>query len=136
MASVFPAGSRKRALGWVDGISGDELGPAKSSNKTVTLIVDDSGYFGRFNACAYTLLGCNSVISGERLNILDFISHNDRRRAASQLGESINQGGGRAGSFTFHRNDGTSFEAEVSTEPCLSAGRTVGVILSLSVSGA
>jgi hypothetical protein len=136
MGSVLPVGSRERALGWVEGAGGDEPRAEASSSKTVTLIVDDGGYFGRFNACAYTLLGCNSVISGERLNILDFISHNDRRRAASQLGESINQGGGRAGSFTFHRNDGTSFEAEVSTEPCLSAGRTVGVILSLSVSDA
>ncbi len=136
MGSVLPADSRERALGWIEGSGAEQPAPEATAQKTVTLIVDDSGYFGRFNHCAFSLFGCNSVISGEKLNILDFVSHSDRRRAASQLGQSITQGGGAAGSFTFYRSDGSSFQAEVSTEPCLSAGRTIGVILSLSVSGA
>ncbi|MCC7373774.1 MAG: PAS domain S-box protein [Verrucomicrobiales bacterium] len=94
------------------------------------LTIDVSGRVTLASVRAVQLLGIASDASVEGRCVFDWVASEDKERARALLGQVLNRGALPRQEFVLVRDDGTSFDAEVSAAPIESSEGTVrGLVL-------
>jgi|GEM_PF-5729163 len=104
---------------------------AEPAGRKVTMVVDESGYLVSYNLDAGRFFGFDAGQEAGSLNLLDVIAPQERARAAGELGRCLRGGDQATLAYTLVHRDGRSFPALISSQPRLSAGRPVGMIVCL-----
>lgn len=100
------------------------------AGRQITLVLDESGYLVSYNLAAGDFFGFNAWQEAGNLNLLDIIAPQERSQAACELGRCLRNGAEATLAYTLVHRDGRSFPARLSSQPRLSAGRPVGMIIS------